>query len=329
MATIRDVAEQAGVSVATVSRVLNDNGYVGTETRKRVMDAIKSLNYSPNEVARSLYKRESRLIGLLLPDITNPFFPQLARGIEDEVNRAGFRLLLGNSDEEATKELDYIQTFLQNQVVGMISATNNTDNENYTNLDLPVVFLDRVSTHHPSVYADGIEGGRLAARALVERGSKRITLIKGPAHVKPAMDRFQGALAELSEAEIDFSVLSTTSYAFDDAGTWAEELFAKHPDTDGVIASNDIVAIAILHEALRLGRSIPDDLQLIGYDDIPFSSLSYPSLSTIRQPAYEMGKEAAKLLLRMIRKEKEIDQTIQLPVTLIERNTTRKVDPNA
>jgi LacI family transcriptional regulator len=329
MATIRDVAEQAGVSVATVSRVLNDNGYVGVETRKRVMGAIKSLNYSPNEVARSLYKRESRLIGLLLPDITNPFFPQLARGIEDEVNRAGFRLLLGNSDEEATKELEYIQTFLQNQVVGLISATNNTDNENYTNIDLPVVFLDRVSKQHPSVYADGIEGGRLAAEALVERGSKRITLIKGPGHVKPAMDRFQGALAELSEAEVDFSVLSTSSYAFDDARTWAEDLFAKHPDTDGVIASNDIVAIAILHEALRLGRRIPEDLQLIGYDDIPFSSLSYPSLSTIRQPAYEMGKEAAKLLIKMIRKEKQIDQTIQLPVTLIERNTTRKVDPNA
>ncbi|WP_226659297.1 LacI family DNA-binding transcriptional regulator [Pseudalkalibacillus hwajinpoensis] len=329
MATIRDVAEQAGVSVATVSRVLNDNGYVGAETRKRVMAAIEGLNYSPNEVARSLYKRESRLIGLLLPDITNPFFPQLARGIEDEVHRAGFRLLLGNSDEEASKELEYIQTFLQNQVVGIMSATNNTDSENYTNLDLPVVFLDRVSKQHPSVYADGIEGGRLAARTLVERGSKRITLIKGPGHIQPAMDRFQGALAVLSEAEVDFSVLSTSSYAFDDARTWAEELFAKYPDTDGVIASNDIVAIAILHEALRLGRRIPDDLQLIGYDDIPFSSLSYPSLSTIRQPAYEMGKEAAKLLIRMIQKEKEVEQTIQLPVTLIERNTTRKVDPNA
>ncbi len=324
--TIRDVAKEAGVSVATVSRVLNDNGYVGVETRKRVLETIERLNYSPNEVARSLYKRKSRLIGLLLPDITNPFFPQLARGVEDEVNQAGFRLLLGNSDEEATKELDYIQTFEQNHVVGIISATNNTDRENYENIDLPVVFLDRSSKHHPSVFADGREGGRLAARALIDRGSTKITLIKGPAHVQPAQDRFQGALAELSEAAVDFSVLGTTSYAFEDAKTWAEELFTKHPETDGVIASNDIVGIAILHEALRLGKSIPDELQIIGFDDIPLSSLSYPSLSTIRQPAYEMGKEAAKLLIRMIKKEQEIDQMIQLPVSLIERNTTRKVD---
>ncbi|WP_347551885.1 LacI family DNA-binding transcriptional regulator [Pseudalkalibacillus hwajinpoensis] len=326
MATIRDVAKEAGVSVATVSRVLNDNGYVGADTRKRVMETIKHLNYSPNEVARSLYKRESRLIGLLLPDITNPFFPQLARGVEDEVNRSGFRLLLGNSDEDATKELDYIQTFVQNQVVGIISATNNTDSDNYKELDLPVVFLDRTPKNYPSVFADGRDGGRIAAKALVERGATKITLIKGPAHVQPAQDRFQGALSELSQAAVDFSVLSTTSYAFEDAKKWAEELFAKYPDTDGVISSNDIVAIAILHEALRLGRNIPEDVQIIGFDDIPQSSLSYPSLSTIRQPAYEMGQEAAKLLIRMIKKEQEIEQTIQLPVTLVERNTTRKVD---
>ena len=137
--------------------------------------------------------------------------------MEDEVNQAGFRLLLGNSDEEASKELDYIQTFVQNHVVGMISATNNTDSEHYKDIHLPIVFLDRTSKHHPSVFADGREGGRMAAKALIERGSTRITLIKGPAHIKPAMDRFQGALTELSEAALDFTVLSTTSFAFEDA----------------------------------------------------------------------------------------------------------------
>ncbi|WP_270179749.1 LacI family DNA-binding transcriptional regulator [Alkalihalobacillus sp. CinArs1] len=324
MVTIKDVAQEAGVSVATVSRVLNDNGYVGSETREKVMKAITKLKYSPNEVARSLYKRESRLIGLLLPDITNPFFPQLARGVEDEVNRAGYRLLLGNSDESIQKELDYIQTFAQNNVVGMISATNYLDHELYEALALPLVLLDRTSEDYPAVYADGREGGRIAAKALVEKGAKRITVMKGPSHIKPAQDRFRGAIEYLSQEEVDFSVMSTTSYSFEDARGWAEELFDKYADTDAVIASNDIVGIAILHEALRLGKQIPEDVQIIGYDDIPQSSLSYPTLSTIRQPAYEMGKQAAKLLINIIRKEQEVERSIQLPVELIERNTTRK-----
>ncbi|WLR47375.1 LacI family DNA-binding transcriptional regulator [Halobacillus litoralis] len=324
MVTIKDVAREAGVSVATVSRVLNDNGYVGADTRKKVMEAIAELNYSPNEVARSLYKRESRLIGLLLPDITNPFFPQLARGVEDELSQAGYRLLLGNSDENIQKELEYIQTFVQNNVVGIITATNHVDYKIYEALDLPLVLLDRASENYPAVYADGREGGRLAAKTLIEKGAERITLVKGPANIKPAQDRFQGAIEELSQADVDFSVLSTTSYSFEEAQGWAEELFDKFTDTDGIIASNDIVGIAIVHEAMERGKRIPEDVQIIGYDDIPQSRLSYPTLSTIRQPAYEMGREAAKLLIRTIKKEPGVEQTIQMPVELVERKTTRK-----
>lgn len=326
MFTIRDVAKESGVSVATVSRVLNQTGYVHEDTRKKVMAAVDKLKYSPNEVARSLYKKKSKLIGLLLPDITNPFFPQLARGVEDEMQKGGYRLLFGNSDENAEKEMDYLNTFIQNNVVGIISATNNKTKTNYKDLSIPVVFLDRTSSDYPSVYADGKEGGRIAAEEIVKRGSKRITLLKGPAHIQPAQDRFQGALEALSQSTVDFHVMSTTSFAFEDAEKWAKELFATYPDTDGVLASNDIVATAVLHEALRLGKSIPEDLQIIGFDDIPQSSLLFPSLSTIRQPAYEMGKEAATLLVKLINKENVQQQHIQMPVTFIDRNTTREVD---
>ncbi|GGB40423.1 LacI family DNA-binding transcriptional regulator [Fictibacillus barbaricus] len=326
MVTIRDVAKESGVSVATVSRVLNQTGYVHEDTRKKVMAAVDNLKYSPNEVARSLYKKKSKLIGLLLPDITNPFFPQLARGVEDEMQKGGYRLLFGNSDENAEKEMDYLNTFIQNNVVGIISATNNKTKTNYKDLSIPVVFLDRTSSDYPSVYADGKEGGRIAAEEIVKRGSKRITLLKGPAHIQPAQDRFQGALEALSQSTVDFHVMSTTSFAFEDAEKWAKELFATYPDTDGVLASNDIVATAVLHEALRLGKSIPEDLQIIGFDDIPQSSLLFPSLSTIRQPAYEMGKEAATLLVKLINKENVQQQHIQMPVTFIDRNTTREVD---
>ncbi|MBM7648240.1 LacI family transcriptional regulator [Bacillus ectoiniformans] len=328
MATIKDVAKAAEVSVATVSRVLNKTGYVHEDTRKRVETAIKELNYSPNEVARSLYKRGSKLIGLLLPDITNPFFPELARGVEDEVQKQGYRLLFGNSDENIDKELEYIHTFVQNHVAGIISATDQAGKLNYQHLKIPSVFLDRASDGEFSVYADGKEGGRIAAREIVQRGSRKITVLKGPVHVQPAQDRFQGALEVLGESNVDFHVMTTSSFSFQEAKQWAEELFTKYPEADGVIASNDITAAAVIHEASRLGKMIPEDVQIIGFDDIPLSSLLFPSLSTIRQPAYDMGREAAKLLLSQIANKPIESQHIKLPVTFIERNTTRKVDNN-
>ncbi|MEH7118139.1 LacI family DNA-binding transcriptional regulator [Neobacillus vireti] len=328
MATIRDVAKKAGVSVATVSRALNDKGYVHEDTRKLINKAIQELNYKPNEVARSLYKKKSRLIGLLLPDIRNPFFPELARGIEDKMQEHGLRLIIGNADENPAKEIDYIETFKQNNVIGLITATNQTETSYYENLTFPVVFLDRTSNQHPSVYADGVAGGKMAAKEIVRRGSKRITLLKGPMELRTAQDRFKGAIDELCNSNVDFNVMTTASFTFADAEKTAQELFEKFPETDGVIAGNDLGASAILHEALRRGISIPDQLQIIGYDDIPLSSLLFPPLSTIRQPAYDMGKEAATLLIKIMDNELIEHKNIQLPVTFIDRQTTRKVEDN-
>lgn len=326
MATIKEVAITAGVSVATVSRVLNQNGYVHEDTRKKVDEAIRQLNYTPNEVARSLYKRKSKLIGLLLPDIMNPYFPQLARGVEDQMQENEYRLIFGNSDESLQKEMDYIQTFVQNNVVGVISSTNDPDADIYTRLKIPVVFLDRTSNDRPSVYADGREGGGIAAREMVKRGSKRIIVLQGPAHVRPAMDRFEGAIEVLDKQGVSYSVLETTSFSLTEAEDWAQELFRKYPDTDGIIASNDMVASAVLQEAHRLEKRVPEDVQIIGFDDIPLSRLLAPSLSTIHQPAYEMGREAARLLIQLIEGEHVERNSMKFPVEFIERQTTRKVD---
>ncbi|WP_028592621.1 LacI family DNA-binding transcriptional regulator [Paenibacillus massiliensis] len=324
MTTIKDVANLAGVSVATVSRVINDRGYVHADTRKKVEDAVKALNFSPNEVARSLYKRKSKLIGLLLPDIANPYFPQLARGVEDGMQQQDYRLLFGNSDEDEQKEQDYIQTFIQNNVVGVISSTNYPHSSIYNNLKIPVVFLDRTSLDRPSVYADGREGGRLAAKEIIKRGSRRITVMQGPSHIRPAQDRFEGAIEAIRAEGLDFRVIQTTSFSFNAAGVWAKELFSNYADTDGIIASNDIAAMAVLHEAARIGRKVPDDVQVIGFDDIPMSGLLSPALSTIRQPAYEMGREAASLLIQLVEQAAVENKNIQLPVEFIERGTTRK-----
>ncbi|MEK5057279.1 LacI family DNA-binding transcriptional regulator [Paenibacillus shunpengii] len=328
MATIKDVARQAGVSVATVSRVLNSAGYVHEDTRKKVEDAILALNYSPNEVARSLYKRKSKLIGLLIPDITNPYFPQIARGVEDEMRENDYRIIIGNSDENEQKELEYLQTFTQNNVVGVITLTNNPDTNTYASFSLPVVFLDRTSHDKPSVYADGWQGGRLAAEAIIAGGSREVTVMQGPAHVKPAQDRYQGALDALKEAGMDYHVIQTSSFSFHNVDRLATNLFDTYPSTDGIIASNDLAAIAVIHEAVRRGRRVPEDVQIVGFDDIPISGLLSPALSTIRQPAYEMGRAAARLLINLIDNKHNMEAYIQFPVEYIERNTTRKVARN-
>lgn len=324
LVTIRDVAKEAGVSVATVSRVINGSGYAHIDTKKAVELAVSKLQYKPNEVARSLYKRKSKLIGLILPDITNPFFPELSRGVEDYLQRRGYRLIIGNSDGKQEKEREYINTFSQNNIIGIIASTSEYNDRNYQDLNMPVVLLDRTTEDLPAVYADQHAGGKLAAAALMERGSKEITLVRGPITIKPVRERYQSALELLQDTEgVNVQVLDST-LSFEGAKSCAKELFDKYPKTDGVIACNDIVASAILQEGLRLGRRIPEDLQIIGYDDIPMCALLYPALSTISQPAYEMGEVAAESLIKMINKEPLIEQHIKLDVTFIDRQTTRK-----
>lgn len=172
----------------------------------------------------------------------------------DELNREGYRLIFGNSDEELNKELEYLQTFKQNHVAGIIAATNYPHLEEYSGIDQPVVFLDRTPEGAPSVSSDGHTGGKLAAEAIVHGKSKHITLLKGPAHLPTAQDRFHGALEVLQQAGVDFQIIETASFSFKDAQALAKELFAIYPETDGIIASNDIQAAAVLHEALRRGK---------------------------------------------------------------------------
>ncbi|BAC14533.1 transcriptional repressor of ribose operon [Oceanobacillus iheyensis HTE831] len=319
--TIKDVAKEAGVSAATVSRVLNNSGYVYEDTRKAVMEAINHLQYKPNEVARSLYKRTSKLIGLVLPDITNPFFPALARGVEDKLQQLGYRVIFGNTDGDATKEMDYIDTFLQHNVVGLIASVDRLHHEVLTNLRVPVVTVDRTTEELPAVYADHKSGGRLAAEKLVRSACEKIVVLRGPQDAKPLYDRFQSATQYLSENNVSFHYLDC-QLSFEDGRQKAKELFDQFPDTDGIIACNDLVAAAVLHEAVTRGISVPTDLQVIGYDNITISEIVHPSLTTIHQPTYEMGMKAAEMIIKLISKEKLNTIHEQLPVFIKERNST-------
>lgn len=324
MPTIRDVAKLAGVSVATVSRALNNSGYVSESARKKVVEAAKELDYHPNEVARSLYQQKSKLIGLLLPDITNPFFPAIAKGVEDSVNERGYSLLLGNVEDDPVKEKEYLQIFAQNNIAGVISATqgNQTDLKN-----IPVVLLDRVNNNQKyAVHSDDYSGGKLAATAIIERNPQKVVIMVGPQSVSGSNIRLAGSEKVLKENKIPYELFQTASFHLDLAEETAIQFFEKYPDVDSVVASNDVYALAMMREAIKRGRKIPEEFQIIGYDDMAFSGMMYPGLSTIAQPAYEIGYQGAELLCDILEKGNREEKHIQLPVTLKLRESLRKKD---
>ena len=322
MKTIKDVAHLAGVSVATVSRALNKSGYVSDKSRQKVEAAIKELDFIPNEVARSLFQKKSKLIGLLLPDISNPFFPLVAKGVEDKVNERGYNLILGNVQEDSLKETEYIRTFAQNNVAGVLSAVESRFN-NVKNM--PFVLLDRVTSDKEySVHSDDYQGGMLAATAVSERNPGQVVVMVGPRSVSNSLVRLAGSVKILEENKLCYQLFETESFQFDSAQEAAHRLFETFPDVASIIASNDIHALTIMREAIRRGLSIPKDVQIIGYDDNPYSKLMYPSLSTIAQPAYQIGYKGAEMLCNRIEGLKVEETTIQLPVELEIRESLRK-----
>ncbi|MBM6615156.1 LacI family DNA-binding transcriptional regulator [Desemzia sp. RIT804] len=322
MATIKEVAKLAGVSVATVSRVINNKGYVGVDSRKKVEHAIEQLDFSPNEVARSLFQKKSKLIGLLLPDIANPFFPLLAKGAEDAVSQLGYSLILGNVQDDVTKEEEYLKIFEQNNIAGVLSAVQGSSKRTKTT---PLVTLDRVeSSEQFAVHTDDYQGGMMAAQAIAERTPNQVVIMVGPKEIPSSFERLAGSIRVLKENNIPYSLLQTKSFRLEDTDAAAQLFFKDYATADSVIASNDVYGLALMREALKRGIDIPNELQIIGYDDMPFSSLLFPGLSTIAQPAYEIGYKGAELLCKCIENKPVTEKRIQLPVKLILRESLRE-----
>jgi len=300
MATIRDVAKLAGVSVATVSRVLNNRGYVHQDTRKKVEEAILSLDYKPNAVARSLFKKTSKSVGFIIPDITNPFFPQLVRSVEMVMKRAGYTILLFNSDEILENELKSIDLMVSKYVDGFLVVSNTLKKEHISELSLPVVCLDRVIGEEiPSVSVDNYAGARKAVRHLLERGCRNIAHIRGPAKVRTAEERLRGYRDEIRANGLKPYIVPG-NYDLNTAMENALELFEKHPEIDGVFAGNDVMAVGAMKAASKLGIPIPGRLKIIGFDGIEWGTAVTPELTTMEQPISELGKKAGELLLELI-----------------------------
>lgn len=323
MPTIKDVAKKANVSVATVSRVINNTGYVNHETRKIVEVAIAELGYVPNELARSLFRKRSDIIGLIVPHISTYFFGELIESIEGAVTRSGYKLMIFNSKDDIELEKKYLNVLSQYNVDGLILVANTKSAKSYLNLNIPIITIDHIiDITIPSITSDNVMGGELAAKKLVETGAKKIIHFRGPSDLITVVDRARGFYQVIDENNID-------CYSFDldfkTPDTNDIEMFIKkHPEVDGIFCSSDIIAFYVISVLKKLGYSIPNDVQVIGFDNIELSGVLHPKLTTVAQPIIDIGNESIILLQKLIKKETLKENHSVLPVELVERETTKK-----
>ena len=322
MANIKDVAKLANVSVATVSRVINNKGYVNEHTKELVMQAIKELNYVPNEIARSLYRKSSKIVGIIIPDLKNEFFNDMIAGIEEVIFKHGYKTMLCTSKESLDREKEYLQMFSTNKIDGLILCSNSPDIASYTNLDIPIVALDRIiSKDIPSITADNYMGGILAANHLISNNCTHIVQFRGPLPFAPANERANGFIQtiqrhsniKLHTIELDYNLDSTSII---------EQFLTTNPQIDGIFAASDIFAANCIRCLKKLGRKIPQDVKVIGYDNISICEFTDPTISTIAQPIVDMGELAAETLFKLIKNEPIEQFHVSLPVKLIEREST-------
>ncbi|WP_053364878.1 LacI family DNA-binding transcriptional regulator [Bacillus sp. FJAT-27245] len=324
MASIKEVAKYAGVSVATVSRVLNDKGYVSEEARKRVQKAIDELDYRPNAVARSLFKKTSKTIGLLVPDIVNPFFPELARAVEDTLSRLGYTVILCNTDENREKEQGYLEMMMQKYIDGMIVASNTLNAAQVTKYNIPLVSIDReISKELPSIMVDNKKGASMAVSFLKKKGRKRIAHLRGPRYIPNAVERCAGYLEEVGhEPWFEETYIADGNYDMKTSIQSTLRLLQRHPEIDAIFAGNDLSAIGAIKAIHKLGKEVPSDIAVVGFDGIMLSESTTPELTTVAQPIYELGELAATTLVKIIEQQPDMEHFYKLPVQLIERQST-------
>ena len=302
MASIKDIARQSGTSPATVSRVINGSGYVSAPARTRVEAAIAELGYLPNAGARRLRSGESRMVGVLLPALDVPFFAILAHVIEQALFQAGYQALICCTDESAAAEERYISTLLSQGVDGVIAASVLSDGDQYGRLaGVPVVALDRDLPGLAAVRvgADHHAGGRLMAGHLLDLGHRSIAVLGAPAHSAPIQARLAGALERLAEAGLSpVAVALGPSHDFDACRALAGTLLDKSPTA--LIGTTDTAAIGAVHAAIARGLSVPGDVAVIGFDDLPAARYVLPALTTVAQPLRQIAEAATAQLIGLM-----------------------------
>ncbi|GMA61604.1 LacI family transcriptional regulator [Alicyclobacillus fastidiosus] len=318
--TIKEVAKLAGVSVSTVSRVINNSGYVGEKTRKKIVDAMDTLSFEPSSIARGLVSGKTSTIGLLLPDVSNPFFAEVARGTEEAAIESGFTVILCNSNWDLERERMYLNVLKGRAVEGVIVIGNRSAERDLIGAvsPLPCVFVDRkVSSDQSYIWIDHEKGASIATEKLLSIGCEHIAHVTGPRKSTSARSRLSGYLKTMKQSGMEPSVVPG-NFRFAGGYEAAKALFLKDNPPDGIFAANDMMAIGIIQAANELGVSIPNDVSIVGYDDIDMAKCTSPALTTIRQPANEMGRAAFSLF-----KNRVSEMKIEFDARLVERKSTK------
>lgn len=306
--TMRDVAERAGVSVTSVSHVINQTRVVSDEVRERVQTAMNELGYQPNALARSLRRKETYTIGVIMTNSADPFFAEITRGVEDTCFEQGYNIILCNSDSDLDKELFYTNILTKKRVDGILflaaggksTAHIRTMQERGT----PLVVIDRVipDLAVDSVLIDNARGGWLAAQHLIELGHQRIGCITGPSDLTLSAERVTGYRCALQEAglAVDESLIIRGNFQYESGYQATRQFMAQPNPPTAIFACNDLMAMGAINAAIKQGWPIPARLSVVGFDDIHLASYTNPLLTTVAQPKYEMGSIATTMLLERI-----------------------------
>jgi LacI family transcriptional regulator len=329
--TIYDVAREAGVSMATVSRVVNGNPNVKPLTRKKVLATIDRLGYRPNAVARGLASKKTTTVGVIIPDISNTFYAEIARGIEDIANMYNYNILLSNSDQKVENEISLINAMLEKQVDGLIFLGGEVTDQHVQILQsapIPVVLSATQDKRNelPSVNIDHEKAAMDAVQYLIDKGHRKVAMITGPLYdpLRGAA-RFSGYKMALEKAGIPFNeaMMRVGNYRYE-SGIQATQYFLALPDRPtAIFAASDEMAIGAIHHIQDVGLNVPEDMSVVGYDDIRFAQMVRPLLSTVSQPMYDIGAVSMRLLTKYMNKENVESATVVLQHDFAQRKSVK------
>jgi LacI family transcriptional regulator len=317
--TIRDVAEKAGVSIATVSRVLAGIAGAGAEAKERVLAAVEALQYHPDLSARGLRARQRKLIGVVLPDLQNPFFTGLAQGVEEELCDAGFTLLLGHCDGKPDRERRHFEVLRGEGAAGLILVPSNGPGADYAPLaqwELPVVAVDRAprGLDVDLVNTDNRASAREAVRHLIALGHREIVLINGPEAFDVSVERLAGAREAVADAGLPPDSLAVVHSDFHQDGGFKamEQLLGRPQRPHAVLVANNLMTLGALQAIHERRLRIPEDIAVVGFDDMPWATALWPPLTAVAQPATELGRTAASLLLDRLAEPRRVPRHVIL-----------------
>lgn len=328
--TIYDVAREANVSMATVSRVVNGNPNVKPSTRAKVLETIERLGYRPNAVARGLASKKTTTVGAIIPDVSSLFFADLARGIEDIATMYKYNIILSNSDHNKEKELKLINTMLEKQVDGILFMGGNISPEHikqFTSSSVPVVLASTYDETHtiPSVNIDNEVAAYEATRFLIAQGNKHPAFIYGHDDTRISQFKFEGYKRALKEYNVTLNekFVVNVDYSYDSGTKAAAELLALKDRPTSVFVASDELGLGVIHGAQDLGFRVPEDLEVFGFNNTRLATMVRPTLSTIVQPMYDIGAVAMRLLTKLMNAEEVEETQVILPHRIIERDSTK------